>query len=89
MAQQIKTSLDFVMEGKIINLPDGVDLQDAATVNQLKDGTTGFPDQTGNGGKYLKTNGTTVSWQFIDRNIDGGFAAAVYLSIQKFDGGGA
>jgi len=35
LAQQVKTILDFDNEGKIINLPDGVDLQDAATVNQL------------------------------------------------------
>jgi hypothetical protein len=35
MAQQVKTTLDFVNEGKIINLPDGVNPQDAATVAQL------------------------------------------------------
>lgn len=33
--QQVKTTLDFVNEGKIINLPDGVNPQDAATVAQL------------------------------------------------------
>ncbi len=35
MSQQVKTTLDFVNEGKIINLPDGVNPQDAATVAQL------------------------------------------------------
>ncbi len=33
--QQVKTTLDFVNEGKINNLPDGVNPQDPATVAQL------------------------------------------------------
>lgn len=49
----------------------------------------GLPEQSGNGGKYLQTDGTNPSWQSVDRNIDGGFAAETYLPIQNFDGGGA
>lgn len=35
MSQEIKVPLDFKNVGKIVNLPDGVDPQDAATVHQL------------------------------------------------------
>jgi hypothetical protein len=35
MSQQVKTTLDFNLEGKIINLLDGVNPQDPATVAQL------------------------------------------------------
>lgn len=40
MSQGIKTTLDFLNVGKIINLPDGVAAQDAATVHQLATGMT-------------------------------------------------
>jgi len=45
MSQQIKTSLDFVNEGTIINLPDGVNPQDAATVAQLNSAIEGLSDK--------------------------------------------
>lgn len=45
MSQQVKTSLDFVNEGMIINLPDGVNPQDAATVAQLNSAIEGLSDK--------------------------------------------
>lgn len=39
-----------------------------------------FPDQTGNSGKYLFTNGTNVSWNTID------FSAYATLSNPNFSG---
>lgn len=39
MPQEIKNTLDFKNVGKIVNLPDGVDPQDAATVHQLATGS--------------------------------------------------
>jgi hypothetical protein len=36
MAQQVKTTLDFVNEGRIINLPNGVNPQDAITLSQAQ-----------------------------------------------------
>jgi len=45
---------------RIVNLTDPKADQDAATKNYVK--TQVFPDQSGNSGKVLGTNGTIVSW---------------------------
>jgi hypothetical protein len=50
MSQGIKIPLDFMNTGRIINLPDGVDPQDAATVAQLGGG---------GGGAVTSVNGAT------------------------------
>ena len=42
MSKQVLTSLDFNAVGKLINLPDGVNPQDAATVAQLNALVTGL-----------------------------------------------
>jgi hypothetical protein len=35
-------------------------------VNETVSGGASYPDQTGNNGKFLQTNGTSVSWQNVD-----------------------
>lgn len=47
MAQKVKTTLDFDGEGRIINLPDGVSPQDAATVAQLNAAIEGLSPKDG------------------------------------------
>lgn len=49
------------------------------------------PTQTGNGGKYLQTDGNATSWAEIpDDNIDGGNAATTYaVDDIVITGGGA
>lgn len=54
MPQEIKNTLDFKNVGKIVNLPDGVDPQDAATVHQLNNLVSG--------GGNIRINGCVVSW---------------------------
>jgi hypothetical protein len=48
-----------------------------------------LPDQTGNDGKYLSTDGTDAFWAAINKNVDGGAAASTYLVTQNVDGGNA
>lgn len=50
-----------------------------------------LPDQTGQNGKYLKTDGTNATWESVDSiaEIDGGFANSVYLNSQLINGGTA
>lgn len=48
-----------------------------------------LPDQAGNTGKFLSTNGEVLLWDNVTTNLDGGFAAETYLSTQKADGGNA
>jgi len=38
---------------------------DAATVTALSTAGAGLPSQTGNGGSYLTTDGSTASWAVI------------------------
>jgi len=48
-----------------------------------------LPSQVGNAGKYLRTDGATLSWQPVDVSsdlvIDGGFATDTYEIV--YDGG--
>jgi hypothetical protein len=44
-----------------------------------------LPPQAGNGGKFLETNGSTVSWQFINNNTT--LASAVATITDDFVGG--
>jgi len=50
-----------------------------------------LPDQSGEAGKYLKTDGTNATWESVDSiaEIDGGFANSVYLNSQLINGGTA
>lgn len=52
-----------------------------------------IPSQTGNAGKYLKTNGTTLSWDIVaggveNLEIDGGYASTNFTAEITVDGGG-
>ncbi len=51
-----------------------------------------FPDQTGNGGKFLRTNGTTTSWITIDTNVLTGststFGSETWLGVAAGNGSG-
>jgi hypothetical protein len=58
MAQKVKTTLDFVNEGKIVNLPDGINPQDAATVNQLP--SPGLASVNGTTNRIAVTGGDTI-----------------------------
>ena len=50
-------------------------------------GSTGYaPDPVTETGKFLSDDGL---WKDVDLNIDGGFANAIFLPSQIFDGGGA
>jgi hypothetical protein len=60
-----------------------------AAFDTIGGGGGSLPDQTGHAGEYLSTDGSTASWKPVDRNIDGGYAGAIYLSTQKIDGGNA
>lgn len=47
-----------------------------------------LPDQTGNSGKFLTTNGTTASWAASSSsNIDGGAPDSTYGGTTDIDGG--
>jgi len=52
--------------------------------------STALPSQSGNSGKYLRTDGASASWVDISRYMDGGFASSVFASSElSYDGGGA
>ena len=62
-ANQLISTLD-VNSQAVINLPAPVNLNDAARLQDvLAASQTGLPDQTGQAGKYLQTNGTAATWQ--------------------------
>ena len=43
--------------------------------------TTAIPSQTGNSGKYLTTNGTTVSWDTVSGGGGGGISTATAIAF--------
>lgn len=60
---QLETDLD--MNGnQIVNLGAPTNENDAARLKDVQEAvSTGLPDQTGNAGKFLSTDGSTTSWQ--------------------------
>ena len=66
MSQEIKVPLDFKNVGKIVNLPDGVDPQDAATVHQLTTVSGAVLPAGGTTGQMIKKLSNTdydVDWE--------------------------
>lgn len=62
-SNQMEAVIDM-NSNRIINLPVPVDSNDAARLKDIQDVvSTGLPDQTGNSGKFLGTDGEVASWQ--------------------------
>jgi len=73
------------------NTVETSDIKDGAVTAAKLAAGAAVPSQSGNSGKFLKTDGSTASWQIVDNlaEIDGGLANSVYLSSQIINGGTA
>jgi hypothetical protein len=82
------TTEGVITLGGVLNIANGGTGQTTATaaINAL------LPSQAANSGKFLTTNGTTVSWVTVSGgggspNLDGGTPTSNYGGITAIDGG--
>jgi hypothetical protein len=70
-ANQMENTLDMNSQS-LINLPEPVNANDAARLVDVQVAvSTGLPDQTGNAGKFLSTDGSVVSWEETLTSVNG------------------